>query len=774
MLIQSYKYKFYVEILTLLFLGGLWPVWLCRAQLVPGGASDSLEAARASAQAGYRQFQLGRLGESARLYHQAVQLSPDPLLQAHLRLDLALVLQRLHHLPSALDQVRLARRVVAQAAPRADSTRFLLPRASYIEVDLRLQGIQEYPLPPDSLRRLAHVAEQAAAALGEARVAARRVQALATAAEAWFLARDSVMALARMAQAVALARTLPAPEVLAGVLWKLARLQAATGAREVAEQTLQAVFKATRLPDLQRRCLHLMAYLRLQAGDQTGAEALYRQAVARTQQALAALADPDAASLAFTYWDEAHRGLVRLLLEAGRHEEAFAWLEQVRARSFLPDTTEAPPLSVLQDSLRVRNRVLLSYFLDEADPVLPPPRRSWVVVVTPQQVQAVALEGVSHATLPGQMRQVSPLLLEDVPLTLNTLHLRASGLQVLYALLVRPVEPLLPPDAGLVIVPDGVLFRLPFAALMPDARTYLIARAPVSLALAGRSLLVPVPVLETNVDVVALGKSDFGDVVPPAWLSGGFPALPYVRQELFDLYAGFGCRQVLLGASETRTVGRLGRWPSWLTGCPPLPLTASTEALRTQPIRTRVLHLATHAYGTGQGQAFLVFSPDPASADSDGLIDQEELQAVPWAAQLVVLSACRTGIGAYRGGDGMLGLQAAFHRRGVPVTLSTLWAVDDQAMVDLMSRFYAGLRDGLSTERALQQAQIWYLQHAPVLRRNPYYWAAPVLYGAPAPLTLERRFLLLSRREWLVALGLGVLLVFVLRCRYHYRHGPRT
>jgi CHAT domain-containing protein len=771
--LKTSKYKSYALFLILLFPGFLGMVGSLSAQPRPSTRLDSLAAARAAGWTAFGQVQQGRLAESIRHYGRAVDLAPDPFLQAHFRLDLALAFQRMHHLPAALQHVRLAKVMLRSLAPRTDSTRFLLPRAAYIEVDLRLQALSADPLAPDSLRRLAQQAEAAAAALDEARVAPRRAQALATAAEAWCLVKQPVRALARMQQAVALARTVHLADLEAAMLWKLARLQTALGMPELAEQTLADALATPHMPDLRRRILHLQAYLRGQLGDKAGAEALYRQGVALTEQSLAGLEDDVLASTAFTYWDEAHRGLVRLLLEQGRPEEAFLQLEQARARFFRPHSTATPLLRVLQDTLRVQRRVLLSYFVDEVDSFLPHLPRSWVLVVSAEQVRAIPLEGMSQETLQAQMYQVSPLLLAEEPLTLNALQLRTSGLQGLYETLVHPLEPLLPPSAGWVIIPDGLLFRLPFAALMPNADTYLVERVPISYLLAARLLLVPTPVLETGLEVVALGKSDFEDVVSPPFLPGGFPPLPHIRKELFDLYAGVGCRQVLFGDATAAPVGNFGQWYQRVFGCPSLPMTRATEAIRAQPITTRILHLATHAYGTAQGQAFLVFSPDAASPASDGLIDQEELRSVPWQAQLVVLSACRTGIGVYRGGDGMMGLQAAFHRLGVPATLSTLWAVDDRAMFALISRFYAGLQAGHSKDVALQQAQVEYLRTASPERRNPYFWAVPVLYGTHTPLLLESRFLLLTRRQWFIALGGGVLLLLCY-CYFWYQRHART
>jgi hypothetical protein len=119
----------------------------------------------------------------------------------------------------------------------------------------------------------------------------------------------------------------------------------------------------------------------------------------------------------------------------------------------------------------------------------------------------------------------------------------------------------------------------------------------------------------------------------------------------------------------------------------------------------------------------------------------------------------------------MKGLQYAFRAMGTRSTLSTLWAVADDASVDLMTSFYRHLRDGSSKDRALRHAQLEYLEDHPS-RASPFFWAAPVLSGASAPVPLQAPSVFASSSSWLWgglallgALGLALGLLWTRRAR---------
>ena len=97
-------------------------------------------------------------------------------------------------------------------------------------------------------------------------------------------------------------------------------------------------------------------------------------------------------------------------------------------------------------------------------------------------------------------------------------------------------------------------------------------------------------------------------------------------------------------------------------------------------------------------------------------------------ADLVVLSACETGLGKQIAGEGLVGLTRGFMYAGASRVVASLWKVDDVATAELMGRFYRGmLKEGLRPAAALRQAQME--MQAQKRWADPYYWAAFTIQG---------------------------------------------
>jgi CHAT domain-containing protein len=159
----------------------------------------------------------------------------------------------------------------------------------------------------------------------------------------------------------------------------------------------------------------------------------------------------------------------------------------------------------------------------------------------------------------------------------------------------------------------------------------------------------------------------------------------------------------------------------------------ATESLfrRLAPDRD-VLHLATFGVLNTRNPLFsyLQLNPDEAT---DGRLEAHEVFGLRLSADLIVLSACETGLGSglrrdVPPGDDWVGLVRAFLYAGARSVVASLWPVDDRATASLMERFYAELESGRTKARSLAEAQRAMLrepEHA-----NPFYWAAFQLSGA--------------------------------------------
>ncbi len=102
--------------------------------------------------------------------------------------------------------------------------------------------------------------------------------------------------------------------------------------------------------------------------------------------------------------------------------------------------------------------------------------------------------------------------------------------------------------------------------------------------------------------------------------------------------------------------------------------------------------------------------------------------------ELVVLSACSTGQGDIRTGEGVYGLQRALAVAGARSTLLSLWKVDDTATAAFMESFYSRLKAGASRSDALAATQDEFRNHSVPAWRHPYYWAAWQLVGDWRPI----------------------------------------
>ncbi|HSS52826.1 MAG TPA: CHAT domain-containing protein, partial [Thermoanaerobaculia bacterium] len=207
-----------------------------------------------------------------------------------------------------------------------------------------------------------------------------------------------------------------------------------------------------------------------------------------------------------------------------------------------------------------------------------------------------------------------------------------------------------------------------------------------------------------------------------------FQPLPYTRREVLEIAS-------LFPAGTVRTY---------------LGPEALEERIKSLDPKTRILHLAAHAsvdehLPSGSFIALTIPEgppPDGTGPQRDnGLLQVWEIfERVRLNADLVVLSACDTGLGEELGGEGLIGLTRAFQYAGARSVMASLWSVNDQATAELMIRFYKHLRAGLPKDQALQAAQRELIA-SPIEITNdkgervlkdfssPYYWAGFQLYG---------------------------------------------
>jgi CHAT domain-containing protein len=291
----------------------------------------------------------------------------------------------------------------------------------------------------------------------------------------------------------------------------------------------------------------------------------------------------------------------------------------------------------------------------------------------------------------------------------------------------------LPPGGELVVVPHGPLALVSFAAMPvgsaheppfsgePLGARYAIRYAPsltILRLIAARDDARPIP---SRAGRVSVGS---------AALVVGNPAMPRV-----PVARGGTARLPSLPAAE-----REGIWVAQALGTRALTAGAATErAVRARMAAAPVIHLATHGFAYSADakvlDSFVALAPDStAGGAGNGLLTVGEvIDDVPHlTADLVVLSACQTGLGNLKQAEGTVGLQRAFLAKGARSVLVSLWSVSDRATELVMRGFYTHwLRDADNPGKAeaLRRAQED-VRRAPGFA-DPRYWAAFQLVGAP-------------------------------------------
>ena len=144
---------------------------------------------------------------------------------------------------------------------------------------------------------------------------------------------------------------------------------------------------------------------------------------------------------------------------------------------------------------------------------------------------------------------------------------------------------------------------------------------------------------------------------------------------------------------------------------------------------------------TGLSAGIVSDQPPTTTFQTSGVLTATQIAELDLRnVELVVLSACETGLGDLSGGEGVLGLQRAFQFAGARSTVSTLWGVDDRVTGELMKRMYSNrLEKNLSSAEAVREAR-WVLNNGdkvgvfdepqrPTKRTPPMFWAAFTLAG---------------------------------------------
>lgn len=426
--------------------------------------------------------------------------------------------------------------------------------------------------------------------------------------------------------------------------------------------------------------------------------------------------------------------------EIGAAEKA---LSEVKARIRLHNPLyasveypEAPSSAELRERVLREGEVLLEYFLTKKEAwcfVLS--RRTFDVVKlpgTPTEIGLAVAELVDWAAADGRGGSGA----RPAPARTAPAGRPGSPAERLADILVTPLGKRIA-GLSLIIVPDGALARLPFEMLSVRTgrgRALLARLHPVRYAQSAAVLTFyrtkyrragasdrfagfGDPVYDH--ESYAARRAERGVTVTGGGLTGGQARRGMER-------AGVTLARLPGTGEEVKAIGTLfDRMQKGETSF--LRLEASEEqAKRADLSGYGYLHFAAHGLLDDDYQA-IALSQVPGASE-DGFLGLSEIMNLQWDARVVVLSACETGLGKVRRGEGVTGLTRAVMYAGSPAAVVSLWSVSDEGTKELMTRFYgAMLGKRLPPADALRQAKLE--MAASEEWRSPYYWAAFVLYG---------------------------------------------
>jgi tetratricopeptide (TPR) repeat protein len=266
------------------------------------------------------------------------------------------------------------------------------------------------------------------------------------------------------------------------------------------------------------------------------------------------------------------------------------------------------------------------------------------------------------------------------------------------------------------IIPDGALGYLPFEALLTGpaeglsayhAWPYLTRKHTLSYAYSARSLMAASAAPAASSRLLAV-RPGYGSGEAAASRKYDFRPLPASRQEVAAIRALTGAR---LLEEEAAT---------W-------------EAFVDQSPNYQILHFSGHGKvnDASPANSFLAFSAGPGE---EGLLYLPQISHLRLDADLVVLSACETGIGRLYRGEGIASLARGFFQAGARSIVTSLWQVGDESTAQLMEQFYRELAQGRQKDEALRAARLHMIDKQ---GRPPYAWAGFVSLGDMGPLKLQ-------------------------------------
>lgn len=375
-------------------------------------------------------------------------------------------------------------------------------------------------------------------------------------------------------------------------------------------------------------------------------------------------------------------------------------------------------ISRVRRNITNKHTALLEYFLCED--------QSYLIYISRRESKLFKLS--SRNEISSSVRALLKML--ESPRWDNGAGIEASK-RVLREIMPLAVRSDLRDVETLIIIPDGILYYLPFEAL-PSIQegpfSYLVEDLAISYCPSVSSLHILMNPPEHKVPpkgLLAVGGVIYQNENPQNGESRqisrktelerydvksfDFAPLPFSIEEVFEISNQFPInkRKILIGEN------------------------ASEETIKSLPLDSfRFIHFACHGFHDYMYplRSSLILTNNDNKKD-DGFLQAREIYGLDIRADLVVLSACQTGSGLMETVEGPIGLMRPFFYAGARSVISSLWQINDKASVLFMKEFYRHLSHGNFTTKALQLTKKRMLRS---IYSSPFYWAGLILSGDPA------------------------------------------
>lgn len=305
----------------------------------------------------------------------------------------------------------------------------------------------------------------------------------------------------------------------------------------------------------------------------------------------------------------------------------------------------------------------------------------------------------------------SQAIIDNIDLFRNEIdreeNTKNSGYQLYRQLLEKILIELSPQIDNLIIVPDGALSALPFEVLQKtnSYHDYLIKNYTISYDLHSfffaqrKEQTLPI-----FVKIFGCSVEDFSNY-DPLKLEG----LPNSKLEV-ETIRNSEKDLIVHSATKQQFIKHLAKF--------------------------EIVHISTHAIAdtldASNSQIYFFRSGENLS---DDILTRNEILNQQCKAEMIVLSACETGLGKYNRGEGVASLARAFRTIGSKSEVMSLWSIGDDSTAKIIDHFYNFLKKGLPKNEALRMAKLQYLEDQSTdLKKNPINWAGLVLQGNVEPL----------------------------------------